>query len=100
MPGALWAEINPILTQRRSADLVALFTASRIPHAVVNTLENVHEDAQVVSQNALEISVHPDAGRVRVARPPRGLQRQRRWFRRRRRRGLVSILMRCWLRWA
>lgn len=66
----LWAEVNPILAQRRSADLVEQFTASRIPHAVVNTMENVHEDAQVISQNALEISVHPDAGRIRLARPP------------------------------
>jgi len=66
----LWAEIDPLLAQRKTADLVAAFAANRIPHAVVNTPENVHEDEQVKAIGALEICPHPDAGQVRVVHPP------------------------------
>jgi crotonobetainyl-CoA:carnitine CoA-transferase CaiB-like acyl-CoA transferase len=66
---ALWKEIDPMLAQRRSADLVAAFRANRVPNAVVNTPENVHEDEQVQALGALEVFDHPEAGRTRVAHP-------------------------------
>ena len=67
---ALWARVNPLLKQRKTVDLAREFTAQRIPHAIVNTPASVLEDAQVQALDILEIIDHPDAGRVRVVRPP------------------------------
>ena len=66
----LWAAVDPLLAQRSTADLAAQFAANRIPYSVVNTPENVHEDAQVQAIGALEVMQHPQGGRARVARPP------------------------------
>ena len=67
---SLWAVVNPVLRQRRTADLVAEFTAHRIPHAVVNTPATIIDDPQVAAIGALEIKQHPTAGRLRLVRPP------------------------------
>jgi len=66
---ALQAELAPMLESRATAELVDLFTANRIPHAVIRQAREVHEDLQVAAIEALEISMHPDAGRMRLPRP-------------------------------
>jgi crotonobetainyl-CoA:carnitine CoA-transferase CaiB-like acyl-CoA transferase len=62
-------ELAPLLESRRTAELVELFTANRIPHAVIRQPGEVHEDPQVAAIEALEISDHPVAGRMRLPRP-------------------------------
>jgi crotonobetainyl-CoA:carnitine CoA-transferase CaiB-like acyl-CoA transferase len=52
-----------------TASLCAKLDAEDVPHAPVNRLEALHEDAQVVA-NALIVEVeHPTAGRLRTPRP-------------------------------
>jgi crotonobetainyl-CoA:carnitine CoA-transferase CaiB-like acyl-CoA transferase len=65
----MWAAIDPLLARYRSAELAEKFTANRVPHAIVNTPANVHEDPQVVAIDALEVQQHPHAGRTRLPRP-------------------------------
>jgi crotonobetainyl-CoA:carnitine CoA-transferase CaiB-like acyl-CoA transferase len=67
---SLWTRVNPVLRRRRTADLVAAFTAQRIPHSVVNTPETIISDSQVSAIGALEVLQHPIAGRLRLVRPP------------------------------
>lgn len=65
----LQAELGPNLESRTNRELVELFTAHRIPHAVIKAAREVHEDPQVAAIGALEVSVHPEAGRMRLPRP-------------------------------
>jgi crotonobetainyl-CoA:carnitine CoA-transferase CaiB-like acyl-CoA transferase len=65
----LAAALDPVLASHSTAELVEMFSAHRIPHAVVNTRESIVDDPQVVAIGALQISQHADAGRTRVPRP-------------------------------
>jgi crotonobetainyl-CoA:carnitine CoA-transferase CaiB-like acyl-CoA transferase len=68
--GALWALLDPLLAQRRTADLATAFAARRVPHAVVNTGATIADDAQVKATALMEVLHHPDAGRMRLVRFP------------------------------
>ena len=66
---ALWAIVAPVLARRTTAELARRFAENRVPFAVVNSPERVHEDPQVAAIEALEIQSHPTAGRTRLPRP-------------------------------
>jgi crotonobetainyl-CoA:carnitine CoA-transferase CaiB-like acyl-CoA transferase len=67
---SLWAQIDPLLTRFRTEDLVAALRANRIPHAVAHSGSTLATDPQVEALEAFEIIQHPEAGRMRVVRPP------------------------------
>ena len=52
-----------------TASLCARLEAEDVPHAPVNRLETLHEDAQVVANALLVEMEHPSAGRMRTPRP-------------------------------
>ncbi len=53
-----------------TADIMAKLHANEVPAAPVNSLEDVFTDPQVVHNEAILTYDHPDAGEIRVARPP------------------------------
>lgn len=57
-------------------DLVVALDAVDVPVARVNELEQVFEDPQVVSQNAIVEVEHPVSGTMKVARWPVGMDEQ------------------------
>lgn len=62
--------VNPLVAGMSTARLVARLEAEQLPHAVVNTLESLHEDVQVRATGVLAETVHPAAGRQRQPTPP------------------------------
>jgi crotonobetainyl-CoA:carnitine CoA-transferase CaiB-like acyl-CoA transferase len=65
----LAALLDEVTCTQTTASLCARLAAEDVPHAPVNRLETLHEDAQVVA-NALLVEVeHPSAGRLRTPRP-------------------------------
>ncbi|MGH0036807.1 MAG: CaiB/BaiF CoA transferase family protein [Myxococcota bacterium] len=67
--GELHALIDPIARRKTTAEWAALLAAERVPHAVVNDLASLHEDAQIVANDVLVEQEHPRAGRQRQPRP-------------------------------
>lgn len=62
--------VDPLVGGLATAELVARLEAEQVPHAVVNTLESLHDDPQVRATGVLEESLHPTAGRQRQPTPP------------------------------
>jgi crotonobetainyl-CoA:carnitine CoA-transferase CaiB-like acyl-CoA transferase len=66
---ALAAILDQATCARKTADLCARLEAEDVPHAPVNRIETLHEDAQVVANALLVEMEHPTAGRLRTPRP-------------------------------
>jgi crotonobetainyl-CoA:carnitine CoA-transferase CaiB-like acyl-CoA transferase len=65
----LHAIVNPITSRLPTAELARRLEAEDVPHAVINSMETLHEDPQVVHRGNLIESEHPFAGRMRQPRP-------------------------------
>ena len=67
------AELHPLVNEALrtwdSDELATLLEIEGVPHAVVNTIEQIHLDPQVVATGLLAEIDHPAAGRMRVPRP-------------------------------
>ena len=67
------AELHPLVNEALrtwdSDELATLLEIEGVPHAVVNTIEQIHLDPQVVATGLLAEVDHPTAGRMRVPRP-------------------------------
>ena len=61
--------MNEALRTWDSDELATLLEIEGVPHAVVNTIEQIHLDPQVVATGLLAEIDHPTAGRMRVPRP-------------------------------
>ena len=63
-------EIAGRASQRTREEMDAALTAHDVPWGVVRTLDELHEDPQVVANGTLRVREHPLAGRLREPRPP------------------------------
>ena len=63
-------EIEALLVDVSTAEICDMLDAFGIPVARVNTLDNVHEDAQVRHAGSLVETEHPSVGQMRFPRPP------------------------------
>jgi len=69
-------EIENLLADKTSDEICEMLDAMGIPVARVNTIENVHEDAQVIYSESLIETEHPVIGKMRYPKPPFSLQGQ------------------------
>ncbi|HUP73664.1 MAG TPA: CoA transferase [Acidimicrobiales bacterium] len=67
---ALHPIVNDALLQWLTDELATRLEEEGVPHAVVNFVDRIHDDPQVVALGLLVESEHPEAGRMRVPRPP------------------------------
>jgi crotonobetainyl-CoA:carnitine CoA-transferase CaiB-like acyl-CoA transferase len=67
--GDLHAILDPIARTRTTAEWAERLDSFHVPHAVVNSLESLHDDPQIVANDVLVEQVHPTAGRQRQPRP-------------------------------
>jgi crotonobetainyl-CoA:carnitine CoA-transferase CaiB-like acyl-CoA transferase len=67
---ALHPIVNEALAQWSTDELAARLEEEGVPHAVVNFVDRIHDDPQVIALGLLDEVVHPEAGRMRVPRPP------------------------------
>lgn len=61
--------LDAVTREHTTASLCARLEAEDVPHAPVNRLETLHEDAQVVANQLLVELEHASAGRLRTPRP-------------------------------
>lgn len=66
---ALHPIVNAALLEWDTLTLAEGLAGAGVPHAVVNTVETIHEDPQVIATAILAEQVHPAAGRMRVPKP-------------------------------
>ncbi|MEM7412397.1 MAG: CoA transferase [Myxococcota bacterium] len=66
---AFRSAINALLADVTTAEVCETLDAMGIPVARVNSLDDVHEDEQVLHRRSLAESKHPTAGPLRMARP-------------------------------
>ena len=62
--------VNEALAHWSTDELAARLEEAGVPHAVVNFVDRIHLDPQVVALALLAEVEHPEAGRMRVPRPP------------------------------
>ena len=67
---ALHPIVNTALAHWSTDELATRLETAGVPHAVVNFVDRIHLDPQVVALALLAEVEHPDAGRMRVPRPP------------------------------
>jgi crotonobetainyl-CoA:carnitine CoA-transferase CaiB-like acyl-CoA transferase len=67
---ALHPIVNEALAQWSTDELAARLEEEGVPHAVVNFVDRIHDDPQVIALGLLDEVDHPEAGRMRVPRPP------------------------------
>ncbi|MEO8694763.1 MAG: CoA transferase [Acidimicrobiales bacterium] len=67
---ALHPIVNDALLQWSTDELAGRLELEGVPHAVVNFVDRIHEDPQVIALGLLAEVDHPEAGRMRVPRPP------------------------------
>jgi crotonobetainyl-CoA:carnitine CoA-transferase CaiB-like acyl-CoA transferase len=67
---ALHPIVNEALARWNTDSLAARLDEEGVPHAVVNMVDRIHLDPQVVALGLLGEVDHPEAGRMRVPRPP------------------------------
>jgi crotonobetainyl-CoA:carnitine CoA-transferase CaiB-like acyl-CoA transferase len=66
---AMWSHLDPRIATWESVALAERLAAVGVPHAVVRSVETIHEDPQVVAGDLLVEITHPVAGPMRVPRP-------------------------------
>jgi len=67
---ALHPIVNDALLRWSTDELAARLEEEGVPHAVVNFVDRIHEDPQVIALGLLAEVEHPEAGHMRVPRPP------------------------------
>jgi crotonobetainyl-CoA:carnitine CoA-transferase CaiB-like acyl-CoA transferase len=67
---ALHPIVNDALLGWSTDELAARLEEEGVPHAVVNFVDRIHEDPQVIALGLLAEVEHPEAGHMRVPRPP------------------------------
>ena len=67
---ALHPIVNDALLGWSTDALAARLEEEGVPHAVVNFVDRIHEDPQVIALGLLAEVEHPEAGHMRVPRPP------------------------------
>ena len=67
---ALHPIVNDALLPWSTDELAARLEEEGVPHAVVNFVDRIHEDPQVIALGLLAEVEHPEAGHMRVPRPP------------------------------
>jgi crotonobetainyl-CoA:carnitine CoA-transferase CaiB-like acyl-CoA transferase len=67
---ALHPIVNDALLRWSTDALAARLEEEGVPHAVVNFVDRIHEDPQVIALGLLAEVEHPEAGHMRVPRPP------------------------------
>lgn len=65
----LFLVVDPVVERWATADLAAALTAADVPHSVVNTLEDMHDDPQVRHAGLLAELDQPPIGRMRQPAP-------------------------------
>ena len=63
-------KVNKILQDKDAEELRKELDKLGIPVAIVNSLDEIHEDPQVKEQESLVETEHPVAGKMRLPRPP------------------------------
>jgi len=63
-------EVEKLLADRSVEEVCETLDSMNIPVARVNSLDNVHEDAQVLHEGTLIETTHPVLGDMRYPRPP------------------------------
>lgn len=66
----VWPEVAQILAGRPTGDWLALLDGSDIPHASVNTLEDLLDDPHLTDIGFWQFRDHPTEGRMRFPMPP------------------------------
>lgn len=69
-----WASLEPelieIFERRTISEWIATLEATGIPCGPINTIDKVLQDPQIIARNMIEESVHPVAGKLRMAGSP------------------------------
>ncbi len=67
-----YEETGKALSKKTTAEWLALFKPTNVPHMIVNTLDGLIEDPHLVETGFWHIANHPTEGKLRMAKTPYG----------------------------
>ncbi|MCF8473961.1 MAG: CoA transferase [Emcibacter sp.] len=65
-----YAETGKALSKKTTAEWLALFKPTNVPHMIVNTLDDLIDDPHLVESGFWQMVDHPTEGKLRMARTP------------------------------